>query len=72
MPKDKVEVASDLVMGALVAAQVDEKLTISEVAFGALDILSLWFHELEGADRAAIADALTHIAQRLQDAQLSD
>ena len=41
MPKDKVEVASDLVMSALVAAQIDKKLTISEVAFGALDILSM-------------------------------
>ena len=67
MPKDKVEVASDQVMSALVAAQVDEKLTISEVAFGALDILSMWFHELEGEDRAALADELTHIAQGLQE-----
>jgi hypothetical protein len=72
MRKDKVEVASDLVMGALVAAQVDEKLTVSEVAFGALDILSLWFHELEGADRAALADELTNIAQRLQEARPLD
>ena len=69
MRKDKVEVASDLVMGALVAAQVDEKLTIPEVAFGALDILSMWFHELEGEDRAALAEELTRIAQRLQDAR---
>jgi hypothetical protein len=67
MRKDKVEVASDQVMSALVAAQVDEKLTISEVAFGALDILSMWFHELEGEDRAALADELTHIAPGLQE-----
>jgi SpoVK/Ycf46/Vps4 family AAA+-type ATPase len=72
MRKDKVEVASDQVMSALVAAHVQEELTLPEVAFGALDILSMWFHELEGEDRAALADELSHIAQRLEEARPFD
>ena len=67
MRKDKVEVASDLVMGALVVAQVDEQLTLAAVAFGTLDILSMWFHDLEGEDRAALPDELSHIVRNLNE-----
>ncbi len=54
MRKDKVEVVNDLVMGAFVAAQVKEKLTLAEVAFGILDVVCMWFYDLEGEDRAAL------------------
>jgi hypothetical protein len=67
MRKDKVEVVNDLMMEALIAAQIKEKLTLAAVAFGTLDILSMWFHDLEGEDRAALPDELSHIVRNLNE-----